>query len=210
MKKLIINLLPYGLVNLIRKLRGSRKADFSEVMNAGDSIFFPTFNIIKVIKRKNANKAVNIGNDNILGCQILFESDKGEVIIGNRVYIGDSKIICRSRIEFGNDIFVAWGCYFYDHDSHPLDYKLRQKDLCQQLKDYRSGQNFIANKNWDVVASKPIKICDNAWIGMNVMILKGVTIGEASIVAAGSIVTKDVPPHVLVGGNPAKIIRQLR
>ena len=55
----------------------------------------------------------------------------------------------------------------------------------------------------------PIKICDNAWIGMNCIILKGVTIGEGAIVGAGSVVTKSVPPWTIVGGNPAKVIKEI-
>lgn len=54
---------------------------------------------------------------------------------------------------------------------------------------------------------KAVTIGKNVWIGMNCIILKGVTVGENSVIAAGSIVTKDIPPNVLVGGNPAKIIR---
>ena len=112
-------------------------------------------------------------------------------------------------VEFGNNIFVAWGSYFYDHDSHPLDYKLRQEDITQQLLDYRNGVSFTKNKNWEAVNTAPIKICDNAWIGMNCIILKGVTIGEGAIVGAGSVVTKSVPPWTIVGGNPAKVIKEI-
>ncbi|MGC8751800.1 DapH/DapD/GlmU-related protein, partial [Hydrotalea sp.] len=64
-----------------------------------------------------------------------------------------------------------------------------------------------AYKNWEKVKSSPIKIADKAWIGFNVIILKGVTIGEGAIVGAGSVVTKDVPPYAVVAGNPAKIIK---
>jgi maltose O-acetyltransferase len=56
---------------------------------------------------------------------------------------------------------------------------------------------------------KPINIGNNVWVGMNSLILKGVSIGENSIVAAHSVVTKDIPENVLVGGNPARIIKQL-
>lgn len=66
----------------------------------------------------------------------------------------------------------------------------------------------IVNKDWDNVITKEITICKKAWIGMNVIILKGVTIGEGAVVAAGSVVTKDVPPYRVVGGNPAQIIKQ--
>ncbi len=64
-------------------------------------------------------------------------------------------------------------------------------------------------KRWDVVEMAPIVIADKVWLGMNVTVLKGVTIGEGSVVAAGSIVTKNVPPWTLVAGNPARIIREL-
>ena len=57
--------------------------------------------------------------------------------------------------------------------------------------------------------SKPVKIGDNVWIGACSVILPGVTIGDMSVVAAGSVVTKDVPPHVLVAGVPAKIIKSI-
>lgn len=150
-----------------------------------------------------------IGDDTVLDCKIVFESDKGVVKVGNRTYIGNSTIICRSEIVFEEDIFVAWGCYFYDHNSHSLDYRERQKDITQQLTEYRNGHSFIRNKNWDVVDTKPIKICSNAWIGMNCIILKGVTIGAGAIVAAGSVVTRDVAPWTIVGGNPAVFIKKV-
>ena len=108
--------------------------------------------------------------------------------------------MCRSKIVFGNNIFVAWGAYFYDHHSHSLDYRDRQKDIEQQLSDHRNGFFFTKNKNWEVVTTAPITICDNAWIGMNAIILKGVTIGEGAIVAAGSVVTKSVDPWTICRG----------
>jgi len=52
-----------------------------------------------------------------------------------------------------------------------------------------------------------VKICDNVWIGMNAVILKGVTIGENSVVAAGSVVTKSVEPNTIVAGNPAQVVK---
>lgn len=152
---------------------------------------------------------LSIGDNSMLDCIIVFESDKGEVTVGNNTYLGNSKIICRTKIEFEDNIFVAWDSYFYDHDSHSLNYKDRENDIKQQLKDYSEGENFIKNKNWNVVNSKPIKVCSNAWIGMNCIILKGVTIGEGAIVGAGSVVTKDVPAWTIVGGSPARIIKEI-
>jgi len=64
-------------------------------------------------------------------------------------------------------------------------------------------------ENFNIVRAAPIYIEDNVWITMNVIVLPGVRIGKNSIVAAGSIVTKDVPPDSLVGGNPATVIKSI-
>lgn len=69
---------------------------------------------------------------------------------------------------------------------------------------------MISNKNWSVVKSALIVIKDKVWIGVGCKILKGVTIGEGAVVAAGSVVTKDVASWTLVGGNPARFIKSLR
>jgi acetyltransferase-like isoleucine patch superfamily enzyme len=175
---------------------------------AGNSHFLENFRLT-VIKPEKNKVYLKVGNDTVLDCKVLFESGGGEVIIGNRVHIGSSTIICRTKIEFKDNIFVAWGTCFYDHNSHSIDYRERENDITQQLQDYRSGKIFIENKKWDVVESKPIMISSNAWIGMNCIILKGVTIGEGAIVGAGSVVTKDVPAWTIVGGNPARVIKEI-
>lgn len=150
-----------------------------------------------------------IGKDCIIGGQFIFESSQGKIIIGDHTFIGGSTFISRSSITIGNNVTIAWGCTIYDHDSHSLDYQERRKDIDDELADLRSKQNMVAHKNWEVVNSKPIKICDDAWIGMNSIILKGVTIGEGAIVGAGSVVTKDVPAWTVVAGNPAKVVKTI-
>lgn len=172
----------------------------------GNSHFFDMFSI-NLIKPVEGRKYVTIGNDSILDCNISFESSEGEVQIGDNVFIGRSNLICRSKIEIEDNVFIAWGSYLYDHNSHSLDYREREQDIKQQLQDYRSGKFFIENKNWNVVSAAPIKVCANVWIGMNCIILKGVTIGQGAVVGAGSVVTKDVEPWTIVGGNPATLIK---
>jgi len=186
----------------LRQLNATKK-----YIQVGDSLFFENFQLS--VANPTNKIYLTVGNDSILDCKIIFESDKGNIVIGNKTFIGASNLICRSKIEFGDNVFVAWGSYFYDHDSHSIDYRHREYDIVQQLSDYRAGKHFIENKNWDVVNTKPIKICSNAWIGMNCIILKGITIGEGAIVGAGSVVTKDVPAWSIVGGNPAKIIKEI-
>ena len=166
-----------------------------------------TFNIRQDIMGEHPR--LTIAKDCIIGGSFVFESSEGKVTIGEHTYIGGSTFISRSSITIGSNVTIDWGCTIYDHDSHSLNYMERRKDISDELDDIRNGRNFIAHKNWDVVNSKPITICDDAWIGMNCIILKGVTIGEGAIVGAGSVVTKDVPAWTVVAGNPAKVVKTL-
>lgn len=164
------------------------------------------------LRLDNPKKSIylTIGSDCLVNGNFVFESSEGSITIGNHSYIGGGTFICRSRIEIGDNVTIAWGGTFYDHDSHSLDYLKRRKDIDDELNDIRKGRNFIANKDWNDVNSKPIKICNDAWIGMNVIILKGVTVGEGAIVGAGSVVTNDVPAWTVVAGNPARVVKTLK
>ena len=155
-------------------------------------------------------KYLSIGKDCIISGNYIFESQDGYISIGNHTYIGGGTYISHNRIEIGDNVTIAWGGTVYDHDSHSLNYLDRRKDIDDELDDIRNGRNFILHKDWSNVNSKPIKICDDAWIGMNVTILKGVTIGEGAIVGACSVVTKDVPAWTVVAGNPAKVIKIIK
>ena len=104
------------------------------------------------------------------------------------------------KVEIGAGVLIAWGCSIVDHNSHSIEWKLRENDTKLWIQGL---------KEWDHVKVAPVKICDHAWIGFNSIILKGVTIGNGAVVAAGSVVTKDVAPYTVVGGNPAKVIRVL-
>jgi acetyltransferase-like isoleucine patch superfamily enzyme len=72
-----------------------------------------------------------------------------------------------------------------------------------------SGHPVEPSRRRDFVVAKPIMIERNVWIGAGATIIGGVTVGENSVVAAGAVVTKDVPPNTLVGGNPATVIRSI-
>ena len=92
-----------------------------------------------------------------------------------------------NKVKFGNNVFIAPNCSFYTA-GHPLDAERRNKGL-----EY----------------AKPIKVGNNVWIGGNVCVLPGVTIGDNVVIGAGSIVTKDIPSNVVAVGNPCKIIKEL-
>ena len=160
--------------------------------------------------RNDYNNKITIGNDCMINCNFIFESDKGEIEIGDRCFInGGTNIIFRSKVKFGNDITVAWGCTFYDHNSHSIDWRERKNDMFQQFKDKEETDDFIKNKNWDVVKTRPITIGDKVWIGFDCVILNGVTIGEGAILGAKSVVREDVEPWTMVTGNPARVIKRI-
>jgi len=154
---------------------------------------------------------VVFGRNSVLSCRIVLERNIGTVSVGNDSFIGGSQIICAHRIDIGSNVLVSWGCNIVDHDSHSLDWSDRAEDVRKWREGLLTGglEKASALKNWDVVEMAAIKIQDKVWLGMNVTVLKGVTIGEGAVVAAGSIVTKDVPPWTLVAGNPARVIKEL-
>jgi acetyltransferase-like isoleucine patch superfamily enzyme len=160
-------------------------------------------------KKENRNY-VTIGHRCIICARFIFESEKGQIIIGDNVHIGSVDFICRSQIVVENDVTMAWGITIYDHDSHSIYWEHRQHDNLQCYSDFEAHNgNNVINKNWEHVNSKPILICSKVWIGFGVTVLKGVTIGEGSVIGAKSVVTKDVPAWSVVAGNPAKVIKQI-
>lgn len=196
------------IIDIIRQKKTKKfNKKYKSLFRGKGTVLLENFEIRGEFKDK-----VKIGNDSMLNCNIIFESDKGSVEIGDRCFInGGTNIISRSKIVFGNDVTVAFGCTFYDHNAHSLDWKERAKDIKLQLENYKKwgGVNSTKNKNWNVVKSKPIVVCDKAWIGMNCTILNGVTIGEGAVVGACSVVRENVEPWTVVSGNPAKIIRKI-
>ncbi len=153
---------------------------------------------------------LSVGHHCVIDGTYVFETQNGYIKIGNRVHIGASTFISRESITIDDDVTIAWDCLFYDHNSHSVNWSERMYDTEQEYQDILAGLNPIANKEWKIVKSAPIHICSKAWIGVGCKILKGVTIGEGAIVAAGSIVVKDVEPWTLVGGNPAVKIKNVR
>ena len=152
---------------------------------------------------------LSTGNHCVLDGRYIFEKESGYVEIGNRVHIGNSTFISIDSIIIEDDVTIAWDCLFYDHNSHSINWEERKNDTEQEYQDITNRLSLVKNKDWSVVKSGSIHICSKVWIGTGCKILKGVAIGEGAIVAAGSVVTKDVKAWTMVGGNPAVIIKQI-
>lgn len=113
--------------------------------------------------------------------------------IGDRTHVGSQfTASVGADITIGNDVLIANRVNLFAYDGHPLDMVKR-------------AQNLPAAPE----TSKPIVIEDNAWLGSGVFVMKGVRIGRGAIIAAGSVVTRDVPPFCIAAGNPAKVVRRI-
>jgi acetyltransferase-like isoleucine patch superfamily enzyme len=154
---------------------------------------------LRRIRRISGNR-LRVGDGSIIHADITFEENGGDITIGNRTFVGRSSLICYRSILIGDDVIMSWGITVVDHDSHSIEWEWRKDDVCEWACD---------RKNWDHVAHAPVTIGDKAWIGFNVSILKGVTIGEGAVIGACSVVTRDVPAYSLAAGNPARVIRVL-
>ena len=119
--------------------------------------------------------------------------DNGILKIGDYCGISNTAITCANHITIGDRVMIGAGCKIYDTDFHALDYDERIK----------------GNYPGAPIKTAPIQIDDGVFIVAGVLILKGVHIGEYSVIGAGSVVTKDVPSYEIWGGNPAHFIRKL-
>lgn len=149
------------------------------------------FGVIRIgdFFRANSAKHANpIGGDTVLR---LIVRKGADLIVGNNVGISNSTIVCWNKIEIGKYVYIGGGCKIWDTDFHSLDPIERRHNGDKQVR------------------TSPIKIGDYAFIGGSSIILKGVTIGKNSIIAAGSVVTRSVPDNEVWGGNPAKFIKKL-
>jgi galactoside O-acetyltransferase len=143
---------------------------------------------------------ISVGEQSIVEAAMVTDRSPATIEIGSRTFIGRSLLVAAERITVGSDVLISWDVTIVDHDSHALDFERRRSDVV----DWARGI-----KDWSAVPVAPVTIGDRAWIGFGATILKGITIGEGAVVAAKSVVTKDVAPWTLVGGNPAREIRKL-
>ena len=157
----------------------------------GASICSPT-NISKF--QINWPHQLSIGHNCVFEQNLIFKYDSTwrngpNIIIGDNCFIGNStEFNISERISIGNNCLIASNCKFIDHD-----HGFSEINKLIRLQDPKIT---------------PIIIEDNVWIGTSCIILKGVSIGSGSVIGAGSVVTKNVPPNEVWCGTPAKFLRK--
>lgn len=137
----------------------------------------------KLLRRIISNIKENICIEPNFWCDYGYNIKVGENFYANHNLV----ILDCAKVEFGDNVFIGPNCSFYTA-GHPLDAKQRNEGL-----EY----------------AHPIKVGDNVWLGGNVVVLPGVFIGNNSVIGAGSVVTKDIPDHVVAVGNPCKVVKKI-
>jgi len=123
-------------------------------------------------------------------CIIATLSSNAKVVIGDYCGFSGTVIAAQEYIEIGDGTMCGANVTITDTDWHPI--------------------NFLDRRNGKKAASAPIIIGSNVWLGLNVIVLKGVRIGDNAVIGSGSIVTSDIPPNVIAAGWPAKVIKKIK
>lgn len=161
-------------------------------------IIVPSARLLRFPIVIRGKKYINFGKNLTIGARCRFEvhgyHKSKRLIFGNNVNMGyDVRISCSNKIEIGNDVLIGSRVLIIDN-SHGT--------YSGEIQD---SPNTPPNKR--KLSSKPVVIRDNVWIGENSVIQMGTTVGYGSIIAASTIVTKDVPANSIVAGVPARIIK---
>ena len=153
--------------------------------------------------RTKAEHAIRIARGaHVYSATIFDVGPAGVVSVGVCSMLNGARVICDARIEIGAYATISWNVIFMDSYRLPFDPLQRRGYL----------ERAARHPEWlmeSCAPSQPIVLRDNVWIGFDVCVLPGVTIGEGSIVGARSVVTQDVAPYTIVAGNPARPIREL-
>ena len=140
-----------------------------------------------------------IGRDCTLDhCQFSV-GKTGRIRIGDQCYLASVILMCETEIRIGNRVMIGWNSALADSDFHPID-------AAKRIEDAIALSPAGGGRPRPPIDSKSIIIEDDVWIGPMVTILKGVTIGAGAFIEPGSMITRDVPANMRVGGNPASII----
>jgi len=117
---------------------------------------------------------------------------ESEIIIGDDTGISGTTICAAKSVKIGRNCLIGANVTIPDYDFHSV---------------IPEGRRY--NTNIEEIGCASVVVEDNVWLGMNVIILKGVVVGQNSVVAAGSVVTKSIPSNCIAGGNPAKVLKMI-
>lgn len=143
-----------------------------------------------------------IGSDTFVRGELMTFGHGGKIVIGDWCYVGDgTRIWSALSIEIGHRVLISHSVNIFDNLTHPLQASQRHQ---QAREIFERGHPRKLE-----LGEQPVRIHDDAWISAGAFVLRGVTVGLGAIVAAGAVVTRDVPAFSIVAGNPAVVVREL-
>lgn len=152
---------------------------------------------------QNDKTKIILGKNCHIRGEIQLFAYGGKIEMGDHVFVGEgSRIWSGNSVKIGNNVLISHNVNIIDSNSHELNH-------LERAEGFRSIVSQGHPVHTGSILTSPIVIEDYAWISFNATILKGVHIGQGAIVAAGSVVTENVPPFTMVAGNPAVVIKQL-
>ena len=157
----------------------------------------------RIYNNVNKQDAILLGEHTHVRGELTTFAHGGRITIGDSCFIGEgTRIWSAKSIRIGNHVLISHNVNIYDCDTHPIDSPFARRRQFHAI--ITAGHPTELD-----LQEQPVVIEDDALISSQCIILKGVTIGRAAVVGAGAVVTKDVPPGVVVAGNPARFVRKL-
>jgi acetyltransferase-like isoleucine patch superfamily enzyme len=207
------------MVNVVEILQNQRKAAFSEkvktiLLKWKYKSKFKSNGVVRVLGKLPVLKLPGVSKI-VLGSKVVLNSDfkksntaltyrctlvcgfNGVIEIGDNTMLNGVSITAYQKVLIGRNCQISSSTLIADTDFHPLSSKAREKQLLGYKIDH------------DEVKTQEVIIGNNVWIGWGSTILKGVRIGDNSVIAAGSVVLSDIPSNVLAAGNPAVVKKNL-
>lgn len=163
-------------------------------------------------------KNIEIGRNVFIGKNSFIGGSDGGIVLGdNTCLVGNCYVNgfnyqekTGNKIVFGKNVVLSQGCIVHGHSGVTIG----DNTIVGPCTTFVSGNHGDVTRSTDyrfakIITTTPIRIGSNVWIGTNVSVLPGVTIGDNSVIGAGSVVTRDVPANVIYAGNPAKELRKI-
>lgn len=163
-----------------------------------------TFTPEASVQNPIAVDAIAVGEQSMIMGELLVIPHSGHISIGDWCYVGPgSKIWSMSSVHIGDRVFISHGVQIFDNNSHSLS-------AGERHDRYRELRTVGRHLKQEQVTAKAVIIEDDVWLGFNVAVMKGVTVGRGAVVGACAVVVDDVAPFSVVVGNPARQVGNSR